>query len=158
MKFKVTTIMAIIFIVIMMGSTIAYTFIQAYQLGLGPGQTQTQVKLPDTNIIDSGLSNEQEQLALSQGKTLMKYSYSSTCISCLSLVNQLEGVANQFKTQVILENLVTQSPNQTAVLTFTSQQNSNTYSNPTTDNVIDGMCSVFITPPIECTLRKLNTT
>jgi len=158
MKFNAMTIAAIIFIVLMMGSTIAYTFIQAYQLGLGPGSSSSQVKLPDTNIIDYDLSIDQEQLALSQDITIMKYSYSPTCTQCLTLVNQLEGLATQLGNQVFLENLVTQTGNQTAVLTMTSSQNSKIYTNPTTNDIIDGMCSVLVKPPLDCTLRKLNTT
>jgi hypothetical protein len=149
------TIAALIFIVLMVGSSIAFTFIQASQLGLTGGSSQ--VTLPSTSIIDYELSLDQEQLALQKGMTIIKYSYSSTCTQCLTVVNQLEGVANQFNTQVYLENLASQSANDASVLTFTSSQNSKIYNNPTTNNIIDGLCAALIQPPIECTLRNINT-
>lgn len=156
MKFNVMTIVAIIFIIIMMGSTIAYVFIQAYQFGTGPSSTSAKATLPGTSIIDYELSIDQESLALSQGKTVIKYSYSPTCTKCLTIENQLEGVVNQLGSQVFLERLIMQNTNQTDVLTMTSSQNSKIYDNPTTNNIIDGMCSVLVQPPLDCTLRNIN--
>src|SRR3972149_3403273 len=100
MKLKITTVAAILFIVLMLGSTIAYSFIQAVNFGLGGGSAN--VELPSSNLVDYGLSIEQEQLALSQDKTIIKYSYSTSCVECLSLAGQLEGLASQLGSQVII--------------------------------------------------------
>jgi len=156
MKLNAMTIAAILFMVLMLGSTIAYSFIQAINYGLGGGSSKTQ--LPSTNIIDYQLSIDQEQLLLTQGKTVMKYSYSSTCVECLTFANQLEGLANSMSGQVFVEKLLQTSANQTAALTLTSSQNSKIYSNPTTNDLIDGLCDVLISPPVDCAVRKLNTT
>ena len=156
MKLNAMTIAAILFMVLMLGSTIAYSFIQAINYGLGGGSSKTQ--LPSTNIIDYQLSIDQEQLLLTQGKTVMKYSYSSTCVECLTFANQLEGLANSMNGQVFVEKLLQTSANQTAALTLTSSQNSKIYSNPTTNDLIDGLCDVLISPPVDCAVRKLNTT
>jgi len=151
---KAGTIMAILFILLMMGSTIAYSFIQAINFGLY-GAGSREVKLPEKNIIDYQLSIEQERLALQQGKTVVKYSYSTTCVECLRIAAQLEDIANQLKEQVIVERLVQQSGNQTAVLTVTSTQNSKIYSSPTSENMVEGLCEVLINPPLYCALRKV---
>ena len=151
-------VMAIIFMVLMVGSSIAYVFIQAAQLGLTGGSSQTT--LPATKIIDYELSIEQQQLAMQRGMTVIKYSYSPTCTQCLTTINQLEGVANQFSSQVYLENLASQSAssvNDTSVMTFASSQNTKIYNNPTTNDIIDGLCATFTQPPIDCTLRNINT-
>ncbi|HLC39627.1 MAG TPA: hypothetical protein VJJ76_01970 [archaeon] len=150
---KAGTIMAILFIVLMMGSTIAYSFIQAINFGLYGNSGQ--VKLPDTNLLDYDLSIAQEQLALQEGKTVVKYSYSTTCVECLGLANQLEGLANQLKDQVIIIRLVQSSGNQTATLSLASAENSKLYSNPTTGDIVDGLCDVLINPPVDCALRKV---
>jgi len=156
MKLNAMTIAAILFMFLMLGSTIAYSFIQAVNNGLGGGTSKTQ--LPSTNVIDYQLSIDQEQLVLTQGKTVMKYSYSSTCVECLTFANQLEGLANSMNGQVFVEKLLQTSANQTATLTLTSSQNSKIYSNPTTNDLIDGLCDVLISPPVDCAVRKLNTT
>lgn len=148
------TIAALIFIVLMAGSSVAFVFIQAAQLGLTGGSTA--VSLPTTNIIDYELSASQTQLALQQSMTIIKYSYSSTCTQCLTVANQLEGVANQFNTQIYLENLASQTSNNTSVLTFTSSQGSKIYNNPTTNNIIDGLCATLVQPPVDCALRNIN--
>jgi len=160
MKRNAMTIAAIIFIVLMVGSSIAYVFIQAAQLGLTGGSASGQVTLPSASVIDYELSIEQQQLAMQKGFTVIKYSYSSTCTQCLTTVNQLEGVASQFSSQVYLENLASQSTaaNDASVLTFASSQDSKIYNNPTTNDIIDGLCATFAQPPIECTLRNINTT
>lgn len=149
------TIAALIFIVLMVGSSIAFVFIQAAQLGL-IGSSSAQVTLPTTNIINYELSSGQTQLALQQNMAIIKYSYSSTCTQCLTTANQLEGVANQFNTQVYLENLASQTSSDTSVLTFTSSQGSRTYNNPTTNNIIDGLCATLAQPPVDCALRNIN--
>ena len=159
MKLNAMTIAAIIFMILMLGSTIAYSFIQAVNFGLSGG---SKTNLPTTNIIDYELTIDQEQLVLNQGKTIVKYSYSSTCVECLSFANQLESLANQMNGQIFVERLLQNSvQNQTAspaTLTFTSSQNSKIYSNPSSSDVVDGLCEVLVNPPVDCAIRKLNTT
>jgi len=160
MKLNAMTIAAILFMVLMLGSTIAYSFIQAINFGLGGGSSKTE--LPKTNIIDYELSIDQEQLVLTQGKTVIKYSYSSTCVECISLANQLELLANQQNSQisgqVLVELLLQTSANQTATMSLTSSQNSKIYPNPTMNDLVDGLCEVLINPPTDCIIRKINTT
>ena len=156
MKMNGRKIAAIIFMILMVGTLAAYAVSQAGQLGLLGSQAQSATTLPTQGIINYELSADQQQLALTQGFTIIKYSYSVTCTSCLTTVNQLEGVASQFSGSVYLENLASQSAQNDSTLVFTGAQNSITYKNPTVDNIIDGMCSTFSNPPSDCLLRKLN--
>lgn len=155
MKLNARKVAAILFMVLMVGTLGAYAVSQAGQLGLLGSQNQ-KVTLPSTNILDSELTTDQQQLALSQGFTIIKYTYPATCAQCLTIENQLESVASQPSSAVFLERIISQSQNGSS-LVFTGPQNSAVYTNPTTDNIIDGMCATFYNPPSSCILRSVNT-
>ena len=155
MKLNGRKVAALVFMVLMVGTLGAYAVSQAGQLGLLGNQNQG-VKLPSNNVLDSELTTDQQQLALSQGFTIIKYTYPATCAQCLTIEGQLEGVASQYPSSVYLERIVSQSQNGSS-LVFTGPQNSAAYTNPTTDNIIDGMCATLYNPPSDCILRSVNT-
>lgn len=129
----------------MIFSTFAYSFLQT----LRPGEQE--ITLPEKNIIGYELTAQQESYLLGLGKTLLKYYYYTGCLECTSQINLLEGAANQFSDQIILEEI---STNRTS-LTVMSYYGQKDLTNITQENLLDVLCEMMTRPPTICVIRKV---
>lgn len=135
---------------IMLMSTFASTFIQGFSMQQSAGGS---ISLPESNIIDYELTKEQEVYAARIGKTVIKFEYSTACVVCLSQKTFVESIANQFKDQVILEEIAKDVS--VPALTATSYYGRKVLANATNDEIVDAVCVVLTSPPIFCTTKNI---
>lgn len=141
---------ALFFIFLMLFSIVASSFLQSSRTS---GVTTT-VTLPTSNIVGYELTSDQESYALQQGKTIMKFYYTQTCIECMSQKPFLESIASQFSDQVILEEVINQNERVPTLLVSSYYQQKNLF-NATRDDIINSVCDVLIKPPTACAVRNV---
>jgi len=140
-------VMALFFMFLMVGSMFV------------PGATrqssnQNSVTLPSTNMVEYELTTEQENLALQNGKTILKFYYTQACIQCINQKPFLESIANQFSDQIILEEVINQNERPSTLLVFSYYSQKNLF-NATSGQMIDTVCDVMLKPPASCAVRKV---
>lgn len=147
---KKSAIIGIFFIVLMLGSTIAYSIMSAIRTP----QSQDETKLPDTNIIDYNLTANQEEILLQNGRVIARFTYSINCLECLQQKSYLESFAKQYSDQIFLEE-IKDATVQNSTLAVNSLRGSDTLTNITQENVLNVFCDLMLQPPVDCVLRKV---
>ncbi|MDI6798863.1 MAG: hypothetical protein QMD12_02610 [Candidatus Aenigmarchaeota archaeon] len=153
MEVKISkTVIALVFIFLMVGSTIAYSILKS--LGL-TGQTGYAVKLPEKNIIDYELDIETEKFLLDRGVTIVKLYYVQACPECLRQKSFLESFANQYSNQIILEEILSNKTTSIPNLIISSYRGQRILENATDEEMIDAFCDLMLKPPVGCAVRKI---
>ena len=142
------TIAALVFILLMGGSSVAYAFLRVFS------PTGYAIKLPKTNVIDYELGSREEEYLITRGVTIVKFYYSQGCFECISQKNFLESFATRNSPQVLLEELKGNATSFPRVI-ITSYRGRRTFTNATNDEVLDGLCDLMLRPPIDCVMRKV---
>ena len=140
---------ALFFIFLMLFSIVSSSFLQSSKTN---GESET--KLPESNIVEYELTAEQENYALEQGKTILKFYYTQNCIDCLNQKTFLESLTSQFSDQMILEEVIKQGEKVPTLLVFSYYKQKNLF-NATRDEIIDSVCDVLLKPPPGCVVRKV---
>lgn len=156
MKIKLPTnrIMAILFLIIMVGSTASFAVIQSYNSGTTAQQNPNGV--PKNNIINYDVSSNVYSSFISAGYTVVKFYYNNACTTCLTPKNTLENLALNNKNQVLVEELV--STNGTVPsIAIASYKDSRTLNQPSADDITNALCDLMASPPatLKCALRNL---
>jgi len=150
MKVSKKVIISLFIAFIMLGSTVAYTFMQGFR------QEENNTKLPDTNIVGYELAEEQENLLMQNGKTILKFLYNLACDGCIERKNVLESAVNDktFSDQLVLEEILT---NKTGLpmLTVLSYRGQRVLTNFTNEELIEALCDMMVQPPVGCAVRKV---
>lgn len=141
---KKTAFIGLILIVLMLGSTVAYSFLQSVSSGS-----------PKNNIIDFELNREQENELILNKKTVLKFYYSLDCDVCMKQKSFLEELAKSenYKNQLIVERILANVTEPS--LTIISGYGGKFLANATEDEILDALCELMISPPTECALRKV---
>jgi hypothetical protein len=116
--------------------------------------TQPSATLPSTNVVEYELTTDQENLAVQDGKTILKFYYTQSCIECINQKPFLESIANQFSDQIILEEVISQNERPSTLLVFSYYSQKNLF-NATSGQIIDTVCDVMLKPPASCAARKV---
>ncbi|MEM5790862.1 MAG: hypothetical protein QXP77_02350 [Candidatus Aenigmatarchaeota archaeon] len=143
MKVKIpkSAIISGFLIFLMLGSTLTYFFMNL----LSP---TGRVTLPEKNIIDFELSFEQENLAIRQGKTLVKFFYSNECEGCFEKKDYLENLANKYKDQIILQEILLNISSYE--IRFSSFYGQKILKNSSEEEIFKTFCDIMFSPPAEC--------
>jgi len=146
MKKRTSIIIGVFFIILMFGSTIAYTLLTA----LRTEEQKVVVSLPTEPVVNGELKKDVENLALSKGITVVKLYYNALCTGCQEQRQALETVTNVTAAgQIILEELTDNSVNAPKV-SMKSQKGSNELVNATNSAVFDSLCELMLQPPLDC--------
>jgi hypothetical protein len=140
--------LAVFFIFLMVGSMFVPGAMQP------SNSNGNSVKLPDTNVVEYELTPDQENLAVQDGKTILKFYYTQSCIECINQKPFLEAVANQFSDQIILEEVINQNERPSTLLVFSYYSQKNLF-NATSGQIIDTVCNIMLKPPASCAARKV---
>jgi len=125
-------------------SSIAYSLIQSNRFG----STQQTVELPENNIINYKLNDNQRYLAIQKGYTIILLEYNDTLDP---VKGTLESYASKLKNQIILEEI---QSNRTYV-DFQSMRGELDLLDPSVNQTVDVLCEILLNPPMECALRQV---
>ena len=141
--------MSIFIIVIMLASSLAFGIQFTYSsLFKNPADSQT---LPTDKVLNYELNPSQQDLALSKGFTIIKYSSSTNCIECLSVKSFLESLTRKYTPQIYAE-LIDSKENSLSIISYRGQLD---IENITSDKVLDSLCQLMSQPPVDCALRNI---
>jgi len=144
----VVVVMALFFIFLMVGSMFVPGAMRQ------SNSNGNSVTLPSSNVVEYELTPEQENLALQNGKTILKFYYTQACIQCINQKPFLESIASQFGDQIILEEVINQNERPSTLLVFSYYSQKNLF-NATADQIINAVCDVMLNPPASCAIRKV---
>ena len=144
-------------IALMFLSTFAFAGLQ----GIFYTPSQKEVELPTGNVASYRLSQDQETLLLSQGKTILIYRFNETCEKCVQEKQFLEQMVtnsqNYFSSnvgaQLFLEVLT--SPNEPSKLVLASYYGQLELTEINEANFLPALCQLLVSKPIECALRQV---
>lgn len=148
---------SVILIFLTVGSTLAYGVLQAVNMGLnnqGGNSNSAQPSLPEGNIIDYELTNEQKNYMLRYGKTILEYKYPLACGNCSSQKAYLESTVGGLSDQLFLEEIVDNSQTR-STLDVSSYYSSRSLIDPSVNATIDALCGVMVIPPVRCATRNV---
>ena len=138
---------ALFFIIIMLGSTFTYALFSIFS------PTQSNLNIPNERILNYKLSDQQRQVLISKGYTLVEYYYPSNCFECLEVKQVLEDVTKNSEEQVFLQELEENTNN--TILTITNILNQTTIENPTPKEAMTTLCNFLINTPLWCITSQI---
>ncbi len=149
-KIKPAHIGLIVIVMLMLGMVIAPNIMQSFWYS---GES---TKLPESNIINYELNSNQENILIRNGMTILKFYHNSTCANCPEQESFLENLmgSTDFGNQLFLEKILS-TDKKLPKLTIISYYGGETLVNATDDEILDTLCELLISPPLECTLRNV---
>jgi len=138
-------IAAIVFILILVGSTIAYGLISL----LGP---KNDYSIPKEKIINYKLSQTQVALLVQNYFTVVEYNYTIGCVECIQVKNYLEDLTQNSDGQIYLQEIIV---NDSPRLYLINVLNETVIENPTPDQAIDVVCNNLISTPVWCAMNRI---
>ena len=150
MKLKMSSqrLIALIFIILMFGSTFAYAILNAF---MAPEQT---TQIPNQRIINYRLNEQQRSYLLQRGYTLIEYSYFTGCIECANIKNKLEQITLNSDDQIFLQELISTESVSTS-LSIASLKDQKTLYDPTDEEIESIVCDILINRPLWCITAEI---
>jgi len=143
---KKMKIMALFFIFLMFGSTIAYGIMSLFN------QPTDQLQIPQDKILNYELSEQQKTYLMRSYFTLIEYRYSSGCLECIDMKNNLERITINSEGQIYLQEILSDGSDR---VTITSLNGAKTITNPTVNETQEAVCSILLQKPIWCVTTQL---
>ncbi len=139
-----SSLIGLFLIAVMLLSTFAFAVIQSFS---------PQAELPKTNIIDYRLDSQIRQALIQNGATIITFEYSDACFECQNQKFTLESFANEYKTQIFLEEIVDENLNdsRTTIASFYGSQELKASDD---ERIMATLCSLMVDPPAQCALLK----
>jgi len=153
-KFDKKKWVSFVLIILTIGSSLAYSILQAFGGRSSSGQNSTAPDMPSSNIINYKLTPEQEDYALRLGKTLLEYRYTLGCTNCSTQKGYLESFTNQLSDQLLLQEIVDSSQT-SSVLYVTSYYGTRTVKDPSGQAIFGALCEIMVQPPIQCATKNV---
>jgi len=147
LKIKSQTVIAIIFIFLMMGSSITYAVLSS----LNPKEEQVQV--PNEKIINYELNAQQRALLLQKYHTLVEYRYYDGCLGCADVKNNLEYLTQNSEDQIYLQEIT--SDKSSVSVSIASLRGQKTLNNPTKEEIQTNICNLIVNRPLWCVTSKI---
>jgi hypothetical protein len=145
---------SLILMLLMLGSTLAYTALQAFRNLQQPNEAASAPELPPINVVDYEITAEQRNYMLRLGRTILEYRYQLSCTDCAAQRAYIESAAREFPEQVFVEEII----DATAIeptLSMTSYYGDKLLRNPSNEDVFDALCELMVEPPIRCATRNI---
>lgn len=145
---------SLILMFLMLGSTIAYSGLQAFRAWRRPEENANVPELPASNIVDYEITTEQRNYMLRIGRTILEYRYQLACVECGNQRAYMEAVAREFPDQMFVEEIVDAAANEPTLL-ITSYYGNEALTNPSNEEIFDALCTLMMDPPIACATRNV---
>ena len=130
----------------MLFSTLAGAVIQALS-------TRQTTNLPKSNIIDYQVDQAINDALLQNGWTVITFNYNLKCLNCITTKSTLEFYANEFKKQILLQELLNDNLNDSKT-TIISGLGQETLTNANDTEIFSALCKVMVDQPIDCVIKK----
>lgn len=138
-------------VILTIGSSGAYSIIQAFQNPTDGGGTQ--VTLPEQNVITYELTPDQRNYAIKQWKTILQLRYPLAAADVSGQKAYLESMAAQFSDQIILEEIVDNAQIDPILFVNSYYGSEPPLRNPSNDAIFNALCNRMAQPPIQCAGR-----
>lgn len=143
---KKMKVIALFFIVLMFGSTFAYGLMSLFN------QPTDQIQIPQDKILTYELTEQQKTYLLRRYFTLIEYRYSSGCMDCISMKNELERITLNSDGQIYLQEILSEGSDG---VTITSLNGAKTITNPTINETQEAVCNLLLQRPVWCVTTRL---
>jgi len=141
-KPRMSKTIALIFIILMMGSSLI-AIIEIFF------QPSTKVEIPSNRIIKYRLEEPQLKELIKNYKTTIEYEYPSNCIECGKLLSSLESWVTNSDDQIYLQEIEVKSSSSSKMI-ITSLKGQKILYDPTLDEARDDICEILISRPLFC--------
>lgn len=145
---------SLILMLLMLGSTLAYTALQAFRNWQQPNEAVSAPELPSTNVVDYEITPEQRNYMLRLGRTILEYRYQLSCTGCAAQRAYIETAAGEFSNQIFVEEIVDATVAE-PILSMTSYYGDKLLTNPSNEDVFDALCELMVEPPVRCATRNI---
>lgn len=152
-RMKPGRFLAIVLLLIMLASTITGFALQSLNLNRQDAE-QRIVEIPTSNVIDYELTNEQKEFLMRQGKTILEYRYQLVCDNCATQRAYLQAATNELSDQIFLQEIVDDGVTR-PTLEMSSFYGRQSFADPTTDQIFDGLCAIMANPPVRCVTKNV---
>jgi hypothetical protein len=146
MDSKKSKIIALVFAFLMMGSTLTYWVMSLFN------QPSNQLQIPQDKVLNYELNENQRAYLLKNYFTLIEYRYSTGCLECINMRNNLEKLTTQSDNQIYLQEIVSNGADK---ITITSLNGQKTITNPEINQTEMVICNVLLQRPIWCVTSQL---
>ncbi len=140
-KAKLSKPVAIILVLLMMGSTIGMLL----SIFLNPSE---EIELPN-RITKYKLTDPQIKELINNYHTVIEYEYPSGCLECGTLLNSLEYWTSSSENQIYLQEIQIDTGS-SSKLTIISLRGQETLHNPSQDEARDTICDLLISRSLFC--------
>jgi hypothetical protein len=147
MKNKQMKMIALVFILLMFGSTFTYALLNAF------GEKGTEVPIPQDKILSYELNEQQRQYLLGKGFTLIEYSYPTGCLECIDVKKDLEKITQISDDQIYLQELT--NSGEVSKLTIVNLNGGKTINNPTIKEAETSICDLLIKRSLWCVSSEI---
>ncbi len=130
----------------MFGSTFAYGLMSLFN------QPTDQIQIPQDKILTYELTEQQKTYLLRRYFTLIEYRYSSGCMDCISMKNELERITLNSDGQIYLQEILSEGSDG---VTITSLNGAKTITNPTINETQEAVCNLLLQRPVWCVTTRL---
>lgn len=115
--------------------------------------TRSKGNSNNSNIINYRLDNYTRYDIIQRGATIMTFEYDGKCNNCADQKHFLEENANEFKNQLLLEEILN-STFTSSKLIIESKYGNKTFTNPTENDTFYALCDLLSMPPTSCLTGK----
>jgi len=143
---KKMKIIALFFIVLMFGSTFAYGLMSLFS------QPTNQLQIPQDKILLYELNEQQKTYLLRRYYTLIEYRYSSGCLECIDMKNELERITFNSDGQIYLQEILSEGSDR---ITIKSLNGAKTITKPTANETQEAVCNILLQRPMWCVTSLL---
>ena len=138
-------VLAIVFMVILIGSTVAYGIIALF----GP---KNDYSIPKERVINYKLNQVQVALLVQNYFTVVEYNYTNGCLECVQVKNYLEDLAQNSDGQMYLQEILVEDEPK---LYLINALNETVINNPTPAQAVDIVCSRLLSTPLWCAINRI---
>jgi len=138
-------VIAIVFILILVGSSVAYGIIALF----GP---KNNFSIPQERILNYKLSPLQVDLLVQNYFTVVEYNYTNGCIECIEIKNYLEDLTQNSDGQIYLQEILVSEKTSLHVI---NALNETLIEDPTPSQAINAVCDNLLSTPVWCAINRV---
>lgn len=152
LKFKSSPKLMVILVGIFLIGTMIFNIFAAPLLQ--SSFSKQNLEIPKSNIIDYKMNPQVADALLQNGATIITFEYKLGCKNCIQQKYDLEYLANEYKNQIFLEEVVNESLDVSKIHVI-SAYSEEKLTDANSTGIFAALCNVMISPPPECAVRTI---